>query len=1064
MTYSHHQPRLILPKLYKLSLPSLGAGAPASVGSAAMSLPTRILEEFRRSAIPDRLTLLNIEYVEGDAAVQLLAEEAIAQCQNVTSYITRPAQRILKRYEFARKGGWVSFGSLMDGTPAKVPCFKGFCPRKDLRNGKLKEVKYETPAKMRAAPILPLVDTQTAQEIYQRFEIAALPGESFWQVVWRCGLPIALTEGIKKALSLIAHGLPAIAVRGITQWHVKGSRELQSEIAQFATLGRVFYIAFDQDIKPRTRRDVTKQAIALGEALEKCDCTARFMTWEVKAGKGIDDVLYNLSQAGIDATERLAQYIQTAMDSRTYRRFGKVAAGLEIIDRLNTCSAQRERRSEGDYLPELPPLRRGAIHAILANMGSGKTTRIGQDYVAAARSNSSMGGSMTLVLVPNNSLGKQTALAYGLPHIHDYGTDKDSQSALWAEVFHKRGIVLCPDSLHRIPESFWQRPTLLVLDEGNQVIDHMTGGETLGSRYADIWQRFAAAARHAIATGAVVLSEASLTDRTINLMQRLTGCEDVRVFEHRRDAVPWDCTLYDNPSGYRAKLLAQLRQGDRLMVVTSSQREAQRLERAISKTTSGKRVIRIDSQTNEGGRFDHFFESPDAWLQAHQPDVLIVSPSAKSGISIEGGISAEESYFDSLWGYFPSLDTSTHLQMLGRLRPSVPRHIYVPPFILAGADEALLYPRAIARRRRANIEGIAKVFGIDIEVANRSEDMETIEDAILSYREVAIAVSGNQKAIARDALIHALESAGHQVTSRRGAYDAEVAELWKQVQEDIWRQEAQEIADIQLDPHQDLAWAYRALDGVDTSRKTRLEAYKVLWRDEFPGMLFDDAEEVYQCLIKDYGSMRRGVSLQAHAENLQAAKVADQAIAQSVLTADIRNPHQLPRRLMKATLIQQLGILSLLDGQTWCNSDPRAIAVKRAALHWSREIFYWLRLNIQESQTPSAIVNKLLKRLGLKAIAVSRPGKRGEQKERVYGIKDLDNPYRQRLLEASRGKLLETVSANSKGGKDSTDQITDTSASWPSSRQSDVPEATLAHPKVEGDRGHSPPYRDAGAG
>jgi len=61
--------------------------------------------------------------------------------------------------------------------------------------------------------------------------------------------------------------------------------------------------------------------------------------------------------------------------------------------------------------------------------------------------------------------------------------------------------------------------------------------------------------------------------------------------------------------------------------------------------------VRIDSETNEQGKFKGFFETPDRWLETNQPNILILSPSAKSGVSIEGGVSVEDAYFDSIWGY-----------------------------------------------------------------------------------------------------------------------------------------------------------------------------------------------------------------------------------------------------------------------------------------------------------------------------------------------------------------------------------------------------------------------------
>lgn len=321
---------------------------------------------------------------------------------------------------------------------------------------------------------------------------------------------------------------------------------------------------------------------------------------------------------------------------------------------------------------------------------------------------------------------------------------------------------------------------------------------------------------------------------------------------------------------------------------------------------------------------------------------------------------------------------------------------------------------------------MAGVFGLDDLAAgdDRAEQLAAVETAILDYLKDAKAVQGAQKSIAREALIHALEGAGHSVTVEDITKDSNTAELWRTIQEAIWRQEAAELASLQPEPDYDTAWAYRQLDGLDTSRRVRLMAHKVLWRAEFPGVLFDDAEECYQCLTKDYGAMRRGVSLQAYAENLEAAKESDRPAAEDVLKASIRPAHRLPKRYMKALLISKLGLLEMLDGQGWTSSDPRAIAVKKAALYWAKEIHYWLRLNVKKEQTPAEIVNKLLRKLGLKAIASGRPGKRGEQRDRVWRVEDAENLYRARLLEALRGRLSASVSTIS-NGDGLTDQTVD---------------------------------------
>lgn len=963
------------------------------------------LEEFRSSRIPDRLTLANVQWVEGDEAVEILVEHAIDQVQRVDSYITAPAQRILQQYEFAHNGGWNTFGTTINGGMGTVPYFKPKTPRLDFE--KHKPIKYETALKMSALPILPFVDPVTAAAIYKRYDIIPIEGETFWQAVKRFNLAVAICEGFKKALSLIAHGIPAIAIRGITQWHKKGSQDLHDLIVEFATLNRKLYIVFDQDEKPRTQRDVRLQATKLGAVLERQGCKVFVLVWDRSIGKGIDDVLYaqdNAAQAWLDTA------INTALTIAQYRQGDRLRKALEILERLNVLSYPIERHTEGAYLPKLPLLEPGVIHALSASMNAGKTTRIGEDWTQWAITQ----GWNVLVLAPLNSLGEQTAQGWHLPHIHTYGNRAVEQQALWADVSHSHGVVMCPDSLHRLPGWFFSRPVLLILDEANQVIEHLTQGDTLKSRWAEILERFTTIAQSAIAQGAIVLSEEGLPDRTVNFVRSISGCDSVRVFTHRKQGEPWRCQMYrGQASGFRVRLLHQAHTA-KLLYVTSSQTEAKRLERALSYIAPNRRVVRIDSETNQAGRFRRFFENPDQWLEENQPDVLIVSPTAKSGVSIQGGVAVHHAYFDQVWGYFSSLATDTHMQLLGRFRPSVDRIVFCPDFLLNTGNESLLYPRAIQRRLRHNAITFAGVYGID-ELLNveqeRAEQLATIETAVMDYLSRAIAVAGAQKRIAHAALHQRLEAAGHCVTTETLGKDESAIELWKQVQTEIWREDAETLATTEIDPTAHTPeWAHQTLESLEASLETRIRARKVLWRVEFPGVHFDDAEECYEALFKDYGAMHRGVMLQAKSENLESARESERAAVEAVLNGDLRPIHRLPKASIRAALLARTTVLTLTDGSTYHNQDPRAIAVKAEALRFAREIFYWLGLTISDDHTPVEIVNKLLKKLGLQGIPIARPGKRGEDRDRHYQASGLDDPTRSRLLEAVRNRLSGLVS------------------------------------------------------
>ena len=979
-----------------------------------------LLNEFRQSAIPDRLTLANIRWIDGDAAIELLASEAIANAQRVTSYVTNPAQKILARYEFMAAGGWYAVGTTLDDSPASIPYVKPAQPRQAKeftgfgRAPKIKTVKYETPLGMEATPLLPWVDPETAQAIYDRYHVTPLENETFWQVVRRCCLPIALTEGLKKALALIAHGIPAIALRGVTQWHQKGVKSLHPVIASVLSSGQKFTIFFDQDEKLNTQKNVRQQILGLGIALKDASCKPHVALWNGAIGKGVDDALFHL---GDGAQTWLDAVVTDAIDLATYKRDSRILKALENIARLNTLTYPVERATQGEYLPTLPELQPEAIHVLSATMNAGKTTRIGEDWVKPSVA-------FNLVLSPTNATGQQTAHNWNLPHIHNYGTDATSQAALWADAVHRDGIVMCVESMHRIPAWLWSKFVNLILDEANQIISGLTQGDTLGSRYSDILERFTAAARHSIQTGAIVLSEDSLPDRAVKFIQSVSGSQSVRVFTHKKEFIPWDVTLYrGQASGYRSQLLKTVEAGNRIIYVASSQREGKRVERAIRKLAPDRRVVRIDSDTNEGGRFTGFFEQPDQWLRENQPDILILSPSAKSGVSIEGGVSVENAYFSSVWGYFPVLDTDTHSQLLGRYRPPVPRMVFCPDFILSNGDESLLSPRAIRRRLGLNASAIAGVYGVgDLLTASNDEGelMAIIQTAVMDYLAPTIAATGNQKLIAHINLAQKLRSAGHNVTCEALQKNSGTVSQWKLITEEIERDEAVEIATAAIDHRYTLEWARKIrLGGGDVSKNDRIRAQKIIYRDQFPGVMFDCPEECYQALTRDYGAMARGVILQAKSENLDAAKRDDNAAVKEILSGNVKSLHRLPGGYVRALLIAQSGVLELLNGEIYSNADPRCQQVKNWAVKFSSEIVYWLRLTIDDGQTPIEITHKLLKKLGLERDKTERPGAiqlvdrrgaRGANSERFQVDMSYD-PIRSQLLEAARSRISESVTS-----------------------------------------------------
>jgi hypothetical protein len=131
--------------------------------------------------------------------------------------------------------------------------------------------------------------------------------------------------------------------------------------------------------------------------------------------------------------------------------------------------------------------------------------------------------------------------------------------------------------------------------------------------------------------GAIALAEDGLDQATVDLVQQLSGAAQTIGIKHSKQLDPWDCTIYRGTplSAYRAQLLRYLNgqvggwANPNAMFVTTSQAEARRLEKAA--IADGIDVERIDSTTNEGGRYRAFFENPSAWLDERQPTLLIVA-------------------------------------------------------------------------------------------------------------------------------------------------------------------------------------------------------------------------------------------------------------------------------------------------------------------------------------------------------------------------------------------------------------------------------------------------------
>lgn len=272
---------------------------------------------------------LHFSYVGGEheAWERLMISDKLSRT-NTGSLSTR----LLELYSHLDAGGWWcnsgvdprTFANLTPGEQPQIKewgCYKPNRPRpktvkKDgftvVVEGKF--IKYEHPPSVDLSIFLLDVPGVIAQNIYSKAGVN--PSDSdrlsgFWYCVCKHNIPLVITEGAKKAASLLSHGHAAIGLPGISsgyrspknEWGKKiGDSYLADELAVFATPNRVFKICFDYETKPETKLNIQRDIWKTGSLLQEFGAVVKVVTLP-GPDKGVDDFI--VSQ-GKEAFEKLS--------------------------------------------------------------------------------------------------------------------------------------------------------------------------------------------------------------------------------------------------------------------------------------------------------------------------------------------------------------------------------------------------------------------------------------------------------------------------------------------------------------------------------------------------------------------------------------------------------------------------------------------------------------------------------------------------------------------------------------------------------------------------------------
>jgi hypothetical protein len=572
----------------------------------------------------------------------------------------RLAGGMLWRYGNLSHGGWAFQGSdpLNNWEPMQWGCLKPNKPWKDKQG---KTIKYEHPAKTPTRAFFPVPDMDAWQKISTRYDVAIASDAPFWQWVKDTPtVPVIITEGAKKAASLVSHGFVAVGLPGIFNGHKSKDEHgnplahphLIPELDSICQPKRRIYIAFDNDKKPKTIASVNNASQSLAYLIDGKGCFCRIMQWKHLAEKGIDDVI--VAHGGEIISTLIKKAVSVDYIRLEYYRNVKGLPNVHIINRR--------------FIGEISPPDDANLICGISPTGTGKSFATNKLAEQAKQQ-----GIPVVAITHRTSLEKKQSSDFGIPYRNNLDGEWDGYD----------GYATCFNSMHSKASppfnSLRYDGALVIIDEVVQVISEMLNSGLVKSERAEILYNFSVLIKNA---SKVVILDANLNRAVIDLFLALIGSDAkpyILINEWQRENKR-KLFVYDSPEELLAVARKMAKEGKNIAFHLGAQKPGSELgtinlEKLFSPIVGAESILRVDSETT--GDTDHpaCGFSANANEVAKNYKILIGSPSIETALSIEGD------HFDAVFCIANGVQPpESIMQTVARVRNDCDRHIYIQDY------------------------------------------------------------------------------------------------------------------------------------------------------------------------------------------------------------------------------------------------------------------------------------------------------------------------------------------------------------------------------------------------